>query len=500
MSASAEEMGATHKLDLTSDVTHLIVGNIATPKYRYVAKERPDIKVLHPDFIEAVRELWMASEELDLEKLETAHKLPSFCGLHICITGFSDPEQREAMSFKIEQEGAVYHGDLTKAVTHLIAAAPEGHKYNAARTWGLKIVSERWYNETLGRGMALDEGLYDPLVPIDEQGKDAFRLPSKTRTSLGKHSREGEKDNAAGLSRKKLRRSKSSRLESQSQDMWQDISAHSVDRDTSQVDQWTDRDERSTTAAAKQVAEPKRESSRSASVSADVAPGLFSGICILLRGFELPREKRLRQFLEPNGAHLVQNANQLIDAACDESLRKFHLLVPHSVVESTQLDVPVPVTVTSEWWVERCLHYKRLFDPDQDPLSKPILLGKQLSLDQMAIATTGFAGVELRQVAEAVKLLGATYEETITTSCAVLICGSKQVRKEKAFYARRHRIPVVKADWLWACLTNGKKASYDDFGIDLSGLDLADLGDTSAGATPLPTDPQRPSTNDAMKR
>ena len=35
---TAQQMGATHKLDLTGEVTHLIVGDIDTPKYKYVAK------------------------------------------------------------------------------------------------------------------------------------------------------------------------------------------------------------------------------------------------------------------------------------------------------------------------------------------------------------------------------------------------------------------------------------------------------------------------------
>lgn len=493
-------MGAVHKLDLTSDVTHLLVGSIATPKYRYVAKERPDIKVVLPDFIEAVRERWMAGEEVDLDMLETAHRSPSFYGLHICLTGFSDPEQREAMSVGISEEGAEYHGDLTKTVTHLIAAAPDGPKYAAARTWGLKIVSYRWYVESLGRGLALDESLYDPAVPLEEQGKNAFRLRSDRRTSLGKHGRAGETDNAAVASRKKLRRSKSSRLESQSQDMWQDISAQSIDKDASEVDQWTDRNERSTNTTGKDVAEHKQHISQQVDASAEAPQGLFSGICILLQGFDSTREKRLRNFLEPNGAHLVQTPAQLSDAGTNASSQKLYLLVPHSASKLDEATARVDITVASEWWVERCLHYKRLFDPEQDPLSAPIRLGKRLSLSHLSVSTTGFAGVELRQVAEALKLLGAAYQETITPACSVLICGSKQVRKEKAFYARKHCIPVVKAEWLWACLTDGEKASYENFRIDLSGLDLVDFGHEAAGTTPLPSNAQGPATNEAPKR
>lgn len=86
----AKQMGAEHKLDLTSDVTHLIVGGVDTPKYRYVAREREDVKVLRPEWVEAVRQAWMHAEELDLAALEKEYRLPSFTGLAICLTGFDN--------------------------------------------------------------------------------------------------------------------------------------------------------------------------------------------------------------------------------------------------------------------------------------------------------------------------------------------------------------------------------------------------------------------------
>ena len=83
-------MGARHTLDLTSDVTHLIVGEIDTPKYRYVAKERPDIKVVLPEWVEAVRQSWMAGGETEVEELELRYRVPIFYRLRICITGFEN--------------------------------------------------------------------------------------------------------------------------------------------------------------------------------------------------------------------------------------------------------------------------------------------------------------------------------------------------------------------------------------------------------------------------
>lgn len=89
-----QEMGAEHKYDLTSDVTHLIIGSVATNKYQYVAKERPDVKVLLPSFVEAIREAWLVDAEPDVEALEIDHRAPALFGLRICLTGFEDCESQ----------------------------------------------------------------------------------------------------------------------------------------------------------------------------------------------------------------------------------------------------------------------------------------------------------------------------------------------------------------------------------------------------------------------
>ena len=89
---TATQMGALCFFDLTVQVTHLIIGNVSTAKYSYVAKERPDVKVLLPGFVEAARTAWMAGDEIDILALEEDHRAPAFFGLQICLTGFSNRE------------------------------------------------------------------------------------------------------------------------------------------------------------------------------------------------------------------------------------------------------------------------------------------------------------------------------------------------------------------------------------------------------------------------
>jgi DNA replication regulator DPB11 len=86
----AATLGAQCFFDLTVQVTHLVIGETGTPKYAYVAKERPDVKVVLPEFIYAIREAWMAGEEVDVEAIETKHRAPALYGLRICLTGFTN--------------------------------------------------------------------------------------------------------------------------------------------------------------------------------------------------------------------------------------------------------------------------------------------------------------------------------------------------------------------------------------------------------------------------
>ena len=218
-------MGAISKLDLGAEVTHLIVGGVDTQKYKYVAKDRPDIKVLLPDWIHAVREKWVSgSDDLDLSILEEQHRAPVFYNLRICVTGFENLAQRKHIEELTRLNGADYRGDLSKEVTHLIAYSIHSEKYAFAKRCGLKIVAFEWFQQSLERGMTLDESLYDPLIPRLERGKGAWERTLPKATVLGKRQRGGGSSLiAAAVQNRRLRRSASSRFDSQNDTLWDNI-------------------------------------------------------------------------------------------------------------------------------------------------------------------------------------------------------------------------------------------------------------------------------------
>lgn len=83
-------MGARHVLDLTSEVTHLICASLLSPKYHYLSKMRPDVKVMTTSWVGAIYEDWLLGEDIDPAAYDVRHRLPVLYGLRISVTGIAD--------------------------------------------------------------------------------------------------------------------------------------------------------------------------------------------------------------------------------------------------------------------------------------------------------------------------------------------------------------------------------------------------------------------------
>lgn len=127
---------------------------------------------------------------------------------------------RAQLQKAIVDNGGAYRGDLTRTVTHLIASAPQGKKYQYAEQWEIRVVSLSWLKDSLDRGMVLDGSLYHPTLPVSEQGKGAWNREAKAHVQLGKRARD---EKTIHEPPRKLRRTASAKLGSQSQDLWANI-------------------------------------------------------------------------------------------------------------------------------------------------------------------------------------------------------------------------------------------------------------------------------------
>ena len=364
----------------------------------------------------------------------------------------------------MKANGAIYEGDLTKQITHLISFRTEGAKYRAAKSWGLRIVSVEWLRDSLERGMILDETLYDPVLPPEERGKDAWDRTKPKRTSLGKRSREDSTGALNGCKRK-LRRTASTKLNSQNDQIWGAIvGGGGTVLQVSRSGMWGATDE---TPKIPNEPPPRTEAEETLdpptlpnTVEPQPVPkGFFSECRFYFHGFVKQKTQILCNHLLPQDAEISTTMGELV-APSSSPIRLFRV-VPSSLPVSEQPELPpsdVQVTTVTEWWVERCLHHKKFMDPGEHVIGRPFPAFPIPEFKDLTVSTAAFSGIDLLHVTRAVELLGAKYSEDFTKRSTILLTKTTiGLRKDKLEAAREWKIPIVDASWLWDSIGAGTK-------------------------------------------
>ena len=371
---------------------------------------------------------------------------------------------------QVKANGAIYEGDLTKQITHLISFRTEGAKYKAAKSWGLRIVSVEWLRDSLERGMILDEKLYDPILPEEERGKRAWDRTKSRRTSLGKRLREESIASLEG-GRRKLRRTASTKLNSQSEKIWGDIVGGGMIAQVSRSGQWETNDDEITQGPKPATKEPEeRTNTGTLQVTIDPPPsktGIFTGCRFYLYGFTTGRAQILRNHLLPNDAEAFDTIEDLQTPKQNPFSSRPYLIVPHNLPLSDHPELPhspPQVETVTEWWVERCLHHKKFMEPTEHVVGRPFPVFPVKEFAGMTISSAAFAGIDLLHVKKAVELLGAKYSEDMTPQSSVLLTKSLVgLRKDKFDHAQQWKIPIVDAKWLWESIEAGTKLPIQKF-------------------------------------
>lgn len=470
------ELGGVHKYDLTPDVTHLVVGDYDTPKYRHVARERTDIKAMDAAWITAVNELWKNDDEIDFVALEKKHQLkaletsgaepssqedtsPAARGsLLICLTGFGD--ERDKIAEMITQNGGRYTGDLTRRCSHLIVNKPEGKKFTAAKAWGLHTVTLDWLEQSVERGMILEESKFDPLLPPEEQGVGAWIKKDLKRSSLGKRARSAVVGGGRDEGMRKLRKTASMKLSSQRNDLWGDILGRSASREYSFAHENPPGAPAAAPTPASQVPTQPGYS------LAQEEQGVFANCVFVVHGFPQQRAAILEQTVATLGGSVASSLQSpaMLSQPTDPEHYRF-LIVPQTSQPHTHPEVPNEhIHIITEFYIENCLHNKRFFNPNEQVLGRPFPLFPIPAFSSLTVCSAAFTGIELNQVARAVAQLGGKYEESFRRSTNVLVCKSLvAMRKEKLKCALDWGVPVVSADWLWECISSGSLVPIQDF-------------------------------------
>jgi DNA replication regulator DPB11 len=104
----------------------------------------------------------------------------------------------------------------------------------------MKVVSLEWFQQSLERGMVLDETLFNPTIPVEQRGQGAWDRREFPSPAPGKRARDAEPSQSLNLFRRKLRRSASTKMGSQSEALWAGITAASSEKQHDENDDWTE--------------------------------------------------------------------------------------------------------------------------------------------------------------------------------------------------------------------------------------------------------------------
>lgn len=459
-------------------MTHLVVGDYDTPKYRHVARERPDIKAMDAAWIDAVAELWKNDEEMDFIALEQAHQLKALekCGaeiasphesapagrqsLLICLTGFG--EQRDDIAARITTNGGRYTGDLTRRCTHLVVSKPEGKKFTAAKSWGVYTVTLDWLDQSIERGLILEESKFDPLLPVEEQGVGAWIKRDLKRASLGKRSRSSLSNSTDDRGVRKLRKTASMKLNSQRNNLWGDILGGARSREHS----LSNEQGASGQTGMQPTPEPTmQQPHHHQQLQPQQNDGVFTNCVFAINGFNEKRQTVLEDTIATLGGSVASSLREA--STCPTPAEHSHrfLVVPQtSHAESHPTMSFDNVEIVTEFYIETCLHNKQFFSPEEHILGRPFPVFPIQGFSELVICSAAFTGLELNQVARSITQLGAKFEEEFRRTTSVLVCRSlRAMRKDKLKYALQWAVPVVSADWLWECISTGFNVPLDKY-------------------------------------
>ncbi|KAJ7905114.1 hypothetical protein B0H13DRAFT_2274414 [Mycena leptocephala] len=182
----AIELGATSVRAFTDRVTHLVVENHGGAKY-FCALERK-IPILLPSWIVESHCIWQHGDDVDLEQSMSAHRLPIFSGVTLCISGIPDIVLRTQINKALTAAGGSYVKALERPVrvTHLLCAGeaePDkmryAEKFNRAGEANplIQLVWNAWFWDCLDYGGRFDEAKYQARLPRPQRKSTEIHPP-----------------------------------------------------------------------------------------------------------------------------------------------------------------------------------------------------------------------------------------------------------------------------------------------------------------------------------
>ncbi|AAS53466.2 AFR095Cp [Eremothecium gossypii ATCC 10895] len=474
------QLGGAFSRDLTAEVHVLVVGNQQSAKYRYVVRQRADVVLVEPQGVEEVYARWLAGEEAlgpegeggreqALRALRRRFQPGPFGGFYVFIGRVAGGRVSAAELQQLCESGGArrvvtshfVRDTASSARSVFVTDCAEGARAAAAREQGVAVVHPKWVTDCVRRGAVVEMEEYELArwagAAWEEVGRDACACWAALEAAAA---RSAEREARPARLSGRMRRSGT--------ELW----ARRVEGGGS----------------ARPAAADAPAAAREAGAT---ARGLFGGYGFSLFGFSARQRAVLERVL---GLH--DGASCEYPGVC-EGARAVYLCPSELAVDR----LPAGVEWTTEFYVERCLHYRELLPAD--PWARPFYTAFRAQPAaallrghaQLTVHMTGFQGVELLHMNKLLghlERMGVQNTPTLTPKTDVLLVNLAQlnsipeehtlrqnkyaamfamrrehnqvfrdVMKRKIEFANRHSIPLVTPGFLLELFGRAARAKRD---------------------------------------
>ncbi|KAM3163367.1 Dpb11p [Lachancea thermotolerans] len=412
VSRKVAKLGGGFSKDLTKLVNVLVVGSVATNKYRFAVQNRADMAFVGVDAIDTIYDLWLAGDDISMEShsnfsgiknprermlsvLRTRHQLGALKDFVVFIGRVGDDQEGKLSPDSLERlcvEQGVHSCNTRHFVkeshwnrpTVFVTDCSRGARVDAARSQGLPIVHPKWILDCHNRSALLDFAYYllenNEHVSFEVVGAGSCMCWDQISFQPSSAAANAHEDDSRLSQRVVL-----DKFASDGHRLW-----NSVMHKTKKI------------SPAETFPLPNAEKTKE-------LPGLFHDKHCYLLGFPQKHKAVLHNIIVRNSGSCYDYEDGV--QVCEPS----YLVIPSNVPRYTPASVDELFThVVTEFFFERCLHYKKLLRPD--PWCSPFFsnfevipsdhLRQNLTVSEpLKVAITGFQGVELLHITKILEYL-----------------------------------------------------------------------------------------------
>ncbi|KAJ3182670.1 DNA topoisomerase 2-binding protein 1 [Geranomyces variabilis] len=200
---------------------------------------------------------------------------------------------------------------------------------------------------------------------------------------------------------------------------------------------------------------------------------IFAGMTLACTGFESSHENDMRVKVESLGGTWCDMRS--LEHAGGERW----LIVP--LVSATRHSHN-GVRVVSNWWLQRCVDENHMHNPADIVIFRPLETHMPIAgFEKLKIGISGYQDYERVHIGQLARRMGAKFTEMFTKANTHLLCkpGTDNAKPRKS---RDWGIPVVSAEWLYACASKGQL--LETVGFNWSSPDTPKTAQLSRAPTP----------------